>query len=172
MNISNSEYSSGCESGWTTYFDQFSNYSGRYNSSFGRPIDEYYGKGSYANDESEEEDLSMVSDASSGPPILNEYEESPVGRLMKSKQKKKTKEQQKLYLGDTASSPFIHFSQDNVGSFGNQNEKEHVPYFSKEASAANFAGESTRKKHLNFLKPSMKGKSASGKSGFLGKKKH
>ncbi|CAI9753499.1 unnamed protein product [Fraxinus pennsylvanica] len=174
MNISNSECSSGCESGWTMYFDQFSNYSGQDNPGFGRPVDEYYGKGGYANDDTEGEDLSMVSDASSGPPILEyEYEKSPVGRQTKSKQKKKTKEQQNLYHDDTASSPFFHFSQDNVGSFSNQNLKEHVPYFSQGASAANFEGESNRKKHLNFLKSSLKGKSASGKSeGFLGRKKH
>ncbi|CAI9757884.1 unnamed protein product [Fraxinus pennsylvanica] len=174
MNISNSECSSGCESGWTVYFDQFSNCTGRHNLGFGRPVDEYYPKGSaYANEDTEGKDLSMVSDASSGPPVFNEYHESADGRQKKSKQKKKAKAQQNFHLDDTASSPFFHFTQDNVGSFNNHTAKEYVPYFSQESSAANFEGESTRKKHLNFLKSSMKEKSASGKSeGLIGRKKH
>ncbi|KAL2498144.1 hypothetical protein Adt_23694 [Abeliophyllum distichum] len=173
MNTSDSECPSGCESGWTMYFDQFSNYSGRHGQGLARPIDEYYAKGAYANENTEGEDLSMVSDATSGPPIFENYEESTVRRQTKSKQKKKTKEQQNLYLDDTASSPFFHFSQDNVGSFNNNTAKEHVPYFSQGSSAANFEGESTGKKNLNLLKSSIKGKSASGKSeGLLGRKKH
>ncbi|XP_022844020.1 uncharacterized protein LOC111367398 isoform X3 [Olea europaea var. sylvestris] len=174
MNISNSECSSGCESGWTMYFDQNSNYAGRYNPGFGWPVDEDYPKGSaYANKDTEGEDLSMVSDASSGPPIFIEYSESADGRQKKNKQKKKTKDQPNLHLDDTASSPVFHFSQDHVGSFNNHTAKEYVPYFSQGSSVANFEGESTRKKHLNFLKSSKKGKSASGKSeGLMGRKKH
>ncbi|MBA0876885.1 hypothetical protein Goshw_018366, partial [Gossypium schwendimanii] len=64
MNISPSQCgSSGCELGWTFYLDQFSYYSQTQ-----RPNEEYVGKGGiFMAEEAAEVDLSMVSDASSGP---------------------------------------------------------------------------------------------------------
>lgn len=78
------------------------------------------------NEDQEDEDLSMVSDASSGPPHLHEnygadpqcygFASPPQEDKKKSKQKIKTKEtrmkqQHNLCLDDTASSPVLHFSQ-------------------------------------------------------------
>ncbi|KAK6116009.1 hypothetical protein DH2020_008278 [Rehmannia glutinosa] len=125
MNLSNSEYSSGCESGWTMYLDQLSNIST--NDPFVTNIE----GGKSVNIEDEDEDLSMVSDASSGPPhYFHEYDEkyetlyfSAHEDKKKGREKSKTKEtiinyrakkQQNLCLDDTASSPVFDFSQDNV----------------------------------------------------------
>ena len=58
-----SECSSGCQSGWTTYLDDHS-------SSYSRGTARFDGKAArqpYYCDYSEEDDLSMISDASSGP---------------------------------------------------------------------------------------------------------
>jgi hypothetical protein len=57
-----SECSSGCQSGWTTYLDDHS-------SSYSYGSARFHGKAGqpYYCDYSEEEDLSMISDASSGP---------------------------------------------------------------------------------------------------------
>lgn len=120
MNISTSECSSGCESGWTTYLDHLSNSTNPYNRQ------NYQGKGANVNEDQKDEDLSMVSDASSGPPHLHEnygadpqcygFASSPQEDKKKSKQKIKTKEtrmkqQHNLCLDDTASSPTLHFAQ-------------------------------------------------------------
>lgn len=80
MDYSGSEWSSGCESGWTSYFDESthspnplqkgkSNKSAHENHKVGRNSILYHNGGKHEEDEEEEEeDLSMVSDASSGPP--------------------------------------------------------------------------------------------------------
>ncbi|KAI3465250.1 hypothetical protein Pfo_021913, partial [Paulownia fortunei] len=143
MNISTSELSSGCESGWTMYWDQLSNSIDPYSRDF---VQNYEGKGAQVNEDQEDEDLSMVSDASSGPPHLHGnyagdsqfygYASSVSEDKKKSKQKSKTKEpmvkkQHNYCLDDTASSPIFHFSQ----------------------------GEPIPKKHLGFFKSSTKGKS-------------
>nr|CAB3501714.1 unnamed protein product [Digitaria exilis] len=63
MAAASSECSSGCQSGWTTYLDDHSSYScgtGRFH---GKARRQPY----YCDDYSEEDDLSMISDASSGP---------------------------------------------------------------------------------------------------------
>lgn len=132
MNMLVSECSSGCESGWTLYFEHSMDASHR-DPPF---LDE---KGA----EDEEEDLSMVSDASSGPPHLHEEEEEEdqdrynqecfnrnSGGLNKkkcgvaeaeeedsvtlkcrraSKRKKKMGDHHPSFLDDTASSPLINF---------------------------------------------------------------
>ncbi|CAL9158238.1 unnamed protein product [Musa hybrid cultivar] len=61
-----SDCSSGCQSGWTTYLEQ--------SSEFCKTVVDEKG-GSYEHEE-EEEDLSMVSDASSGPPQLRLEDEN------------------------------------------------------------------------------------------------
>ena len=108
MNVSASEYSGGgCESGWTSYLNQPSNSKHQYQG-FGGFVD-----GDYARvEEDQEEDLSMVSDASSGPPHYCEDGDLYRDKLdMKSKNKKKSREhgrsQQYSYLDDTASSPAL-----------------------------------------------------------------
>lgn len=128
MNTSTSEYSSGCESGWTMYLDQNSNSTDPY--SRGYAYDQYEEKGAYAYTihEEDDEDLSMVSDASSGPPHYRHYDNSQYygGYVSEDKTKSMTKtktktksssrkepKQQSLCLDDTASSSIFHFSQVN-----------------------------------------------------------
>ncbi|XP_073047544.1 protein SOB FIVE-LIKE 5-like isoform X2 [Primulina eburnea] len=179
MNISTSECSSECESGWTMYLDQTSKSTDRFTRDFSKKYCEENGEDSYAyQDQEDDEDLSMVSDASSGPPPhLQEYENyAAAGRggggekqffrgyassvsedssKKKIKQKSKAKEtidyqrQHNFCLADTASSPVFHFPQDNVAPSG----------FSQ--------NESIPKKQTGFLKSSTKGKSGS----FLGRKR-
>ncbi|KAJ3673946.1 hypothetical protein LUZ60_005938 [Juncus effusus] len=119
-----SECSSGCQSGWTMYFDQ-SSYSNKCKKS-NRTMEQ----------EEEEEDLSMVSDASSGPsPFLHEeeyYEQQMTmhgnvnygKKEMKNKKRNKRvgteKYEKKLssssYLDDTASSPLFDYTQSYNGA--------------------------------------------------------
>jgi len=107
-----SQYSSGSESGWTHYLDQSSlseNYLQRRSG-----VVEDEGKGGRMEEESEE-DLSMVSDASSGPPHYdNEYCcQNWYPCLSSTTKEKKVKEygrsQQSSPLDDTASSPFFNY---------------------------------------------------------------
>lgn len=121
MDISGSGCTSECESGWTMYFDEFSYSSDQFNGVTERSIYDGRGKSAYAD-----EDLSMVSDASSGPPHNNFHEDREFcceenGNFLytsetentKEKQKRKMKEQSgkkhNLYLDDTASSPVSNF---------------------------------------------------------------
>ncbi|KAG8494081.1 hypothetical protein CXB51_011568 [Gossypium anomalum] len=110
--MSASQCGSDCESGWTLYLDQ-SSYSQKRCQKLSRSF----------RVEDEEQDLSMVSDASSGPRhYCQDYEECldengsfcsapapPEPAKKSSKNKKKIKEhgsnQQHSYLDDTASSP-------------------------------------------------------------------
>ncbi|KAI8014036.1 hypothetical protein LOK49_LG05G03262 [Camellia lanceoleosa] len=80
MNASTSECSSGCESGWTMYLDDYdhqSSYSAdQFKKNGGRVVSEDCGyKSANVKDFDEDEDLSMVSDASSGPPHVREDED-------------------------------------------------------------------------------------------------
>lgn len=178
MNTSTSEYSSGCESGWTMYLDQNSNSTDPY--SRGYAYDQYEEKGAYAYTihEEDDEDLSMVSDASSGPPHYRHYDnsqyyggyvsEDKTKSMTTTKTKTKTKsnsrkepKQQSLCLDDTASSSIFHFSQDNVPHSDDHNSVGNV------YSASHFEGESITKKRLSFFKSSTKGKSGN----LLGRKR-
>ncbi|WOL11646.1 hypothetical protein Cni_G20410 [Canna indica] len=71
-----SDCSSGCQSGWTTYFEQSSLME------FSNNADHKmrHGEDDQGEEEEEEEDLSMVSDASSGPAQLREEEEDQLCR--------------------------------------------------------------------------------------------
>ncbi|KAB5526588.1 hypothetical protein DKX38_020435 [Salix brachista] len=99
MNISASQYSgSGCESGWTSYLNQ-STISKKQYQGFDGFVD---GDCARVEDE-QDEDLSMVSDASSGPPHYCEDDEFCCDKQAgKSKNKKKSREygrgQQYSYL--------------------------------------------------------------------------
>ncbi|KAL8494581.1 hypothetical protein ACS0TY_025416 [Phlomoides rotata] len=160
MNLSNSECSSGCESGWTTYLDQFSDSTNLNTKNYIINYEEE--KGGNLNEE--DEDLSMVSDASSGPPNLRKgaphyygYASSAQEDMKKKKSKSKEimKMQQNVCLDDTASSH--NFYQDNaVPPDQNRYPVEHLSH-----------DESTPKKRFGFLKSSGKGKSGS----FLGRKR-
>lgn len=146
MNFLASECSSGCESGWTNYLEQSylssnpSNKGHRKSSGF---CDEQYYTENKGKEEvvfvEEEEDLSMVSDASSGPPHFyedftnddNQYQYTSSksanslnqngGKRHKTKEYRRSrrgarqdKEVPPSFLDDTASSPLINFSK--VGS--------------------------------------------------------
>lgn len=123
--MSTSQCSSGCESGWTLYLDQ-SSVSGNECRRAGRVLDEEDcgRKNAELGQQDEEEDLSMVSDASSGPPHFDKddedcYDENgcfcSTSMAAKKSQKKKIKEtctkQQHSSLDDTASSPVLSSSK-------------------------------------------------------------
>ncbi|KZV54528.1 hypothetical protein F511_01326 [Dorcoceras hygrometricum] len=123
MNAPNYECSSGCESGWTTYLDQTSYSTDKYTKVLSKNV----------NPDQEDEDLSMVSDASSGPPQFQEYENRAGGMNLqlfhgyessmpenkrrskqnksKAKEQLRVKKQGSVCLDDTATSPLAHFPE-------------------------------------------------------------
>ncbi|KAM7279071.1 hypothetical protein ACFE04_006205 [Oxalis oulophora] len=162
MNISTSECSSGCESGWTHYLDHSSNYSKSQWQSFD------------GNDKKEEEDdLSMVSDASSGPrhyceeddhedyscvPTSSSYYNMNIPEQVTKKINNKKKKNVKN-LEDTASSPVKCFSQKNVSV-------EHNVNYSQGYSATHYKEKSTfGNKRYGFLPSTFSGKPSTGKHG-------
>ncbi|KAG5573409.1 hypothetical protein H5410_063175 [Solanum commersonii] len=162
-----------CESGWTMYFDELSYSSDQFNGVKGRSIYDGRGRSAYVD-----EDLSMVSDASSGPPHNNFHENKEFcceenGNFLytsetentKEKQKREMKEQsgkkQNLYLDDTASSPVSTFQKDNTGFYNDTTYMEQVAGNSGTYSK----GKSVLGKHFGFLKTSVNGKASSEKSG-------
>ncbi|XP_040950115.1 protein SOB FIVE-LIKE 5 isoform X2 [Gossypium hirsutum] len=168
MNMSASQCGSGCESGWTLYLDQ-SSYSQKRCQKFSRSF----------RVEDEEQDLSMVSDASSGPRhYCQDYEECldengsfcsapapPEPAKKSSKNKKKIKEhgsnQQHSYLDDTASSPVVSFSKERsfnrfVGLF------TRLLGYTYKGMPPFFQGKSAFHKKIGFLKS---GKTSSKDSG-------
>ncbi|KAF9668466.1 hypothetical protein SADUNF_Sadunf14G0006500 [Salix dunnii] len=108
MNIPASQYSgSGCESGWTSYLNQSTISKNQY-----QGFDGFVDGDCARVEDEQDEDLSMVSDASSGPPHCREDDEFCCDKpARKSKNKKKSREhgrsQQYSYLDDTASSPAL-----------------------------------------------------------------
>ncbi|CAL5379125.1 unnamed protein product [Camellia sinensis] len=164
--LPSSECSSGCESGWTLYLEHsfLSSYpSNRNNNEFvdGKGI---YSKGKRSlKNEYEEEDLSMVSDASSGPQIFHEDEyygngsngclnNAPIDATLRKKSGKRKKNRENpsrkvqehpSFLDDTASSTVFNFSQRNFTLTNNQASKENMSSsgFSQEGSATHFGGD-------------------------------
>ncbi|GMP80839.1 hypothetical protein CsSME_00035791 [Camellia sinensis var. sinensis] len=154
MNISTSECSSGCESGWTNYLDQ-SSYSAAEQFQKDGSEDCRYKLGANVEENGEDEDLSMVSDASSGPPHFQEddaedcfdetgyfcYGSSVSKQPNKTKKEKKIKQQrgkqQFSCPDDTATSPIMSFSK----------------------------GKSALQKQFGFFQSSASGKPASGATG-------
>ncbi|XP_031281465.1 uncharacterized protein LOC116139963 [Pistacia vera] len=175
MNLSSSQFSSGCESGWTSYLDQ-SFHSKNECYSFGGNVDEEYAQTGARIDHDEEEDLSMVSDASSGPRHCGKDEDcfdengcfcsppsaSELARKNKKKHKIKQhgKNQHHSHHDDTASSPF---SKKNITVSKNEASMDHILDFSQGFSATHLKGKSTFKKHFDFFKSSLAEKPASGK---------
>lgn len=128
MNISASAWSSGCESGWTAYLDESYLCPRNNNNGSHYHHPSYRLKSTSRKEECEEEeaeDLSMVSDASSGPPhfpeddkecIIRGVKQKITGkeRIMRSKKVSKEKKKHAIHnnnnLDDTASSPAISYN--------------------------------------------------------------
>ncbi|KAI8025772.1 hypothetical protein LOK49_LG02G03332 [Camellia lanceoleosa] len=180
--LPSSECSSGCESGWTLYLEHsfLSSYpSNRNNNEFvdGKGI---YSKGKRSpKNEDEEEDLSMVSDASSGPQIFHEDEyygngsngclnNAPIDATLPKKRGKRKKNRENpsrkvqehpSSLDDTASSTVFNFSQRNCTLTNKQASKDNMSSsgFSQEGSATHFAGRSEFHKPFGFFQSSLSG---------------
>lgn len=116
--FSDSHYNSGCESGWTMYFEESFETDGR----FRRSAVDYGGVGRKEEEEEvvEEGDLSMISDASSGPRNGYYYEENcqSVQRNVKESAAERSKRKEEMgrrnqhsCLDDTASSPVFGLSE-------------------------------------------------------------
>ncbi|XP_024029036.1 uncharacterized protein LOC21387514 isoform X1 [Morus notabilis] len=180
MNISTSKFSSGCESGWTLYLDQSyisesefqrdnsDNNNNNYNYN---GIAECGGKGVR---EEEEEDLSMVSDASSGPPHYHEdcYCENGSSfsasnwaynnndnKSSKDREKKKMMMKEKCTneyhscIDDTASSP-VSKKKSTLPRNGAFMENNRLDY-SQGFSATHFEGESAFGNHFGMFQSSL-----------------
>ncbi|KAK1405627.1 Angiogenin-2 like [Heracleum sosnowskyi] len=164
--MSTSECSSGCESGWTAYLDQSSN------STF-----DMYKKSERSKrvtSQDEDEDLSMVSDASSGPRHDNYYEEkdnclrnysysaSKQGKVKKHDtkiQENKGKLIEDCCLDDTASSLVLSFSKKNLALSTNQASLEQE---TQGFSTTHYKGKSSLNQNLGFRKSSVTGVNKSG----------
>lgn len=115
MDMSASEWTSGCDSGWTYYLDQ-SSFSKNQCNSFG---DDVYIGGEGArimeNDE-EEDDLSMVSDASSGPRHCNPDNEESCDELDKKNKRNKKKKKKNVNSREEHCGNQHQFSLDDTAS--------------------------------------------------------
>ncbi|KAJ7958272.1 Angiogenin-2 like [Quillaja saponaria] len=174
MNISASEYGtgSGGESGWTIYLDQSS--LSDYNFERADGVAEQGGK---VPRMTEEEDLSMVSDASSGPPHYCDngdecyceswclcHSSSSSKLNNKTKNKRKFKEQGGIqhpsHLDDTASSPVFNCPKNKVTFSKNE---DYATNLSHGYSAIEFKGKSKSQKQLGLFHSSLAGKQAAEK---------
>ncbi|KAK4739903.1 hypothetical protein R3W88_003600 [Solanum pinnatisectum] len=160
MMAGNSECSSGCESGWTLYLE---------NSYLTSCKGEKSLKQKQETEEAEEEDLSMVSDASSGPPNFHQEEAyghntiingghyyAPISnpKRQKAKDKKQKQKQKQLsVLDDTASSPIFDFSNNNFSNINNTTKsvENNVLDFSQGYSATHFQGQ----EHYGYFQSSL-----------------
>ncbi|KAA8536286.1 hypothetical protein F0562_028764 [Nyssa sinensis] len=128
-------------------------------------------------DEDEEENLSMVSDASSGPPHFHEDEnygnddngcfyQSPINATMpknggkkeeiKANRRQKVQEQSS-FLEDTASSPIFNFSNNKYTPSNNKDSMENILDFSPGYSGTHFEGRSAFHDHFGFYQSSLSG---------------
>ncbi|KAE8008131.1 hypothetical protein FH972_004671 [Carpinus fangiana] len=192
MDVSASECSSGCDSGWTLYLEQsfLSQNSGFINGKSGF-CDDYKDKRAIGEEvEEEEEDLSMVSDASSGPPHLPEDEgysnddngcfypaskaatlARNVGKRQKIKEHRHLEDQEPTaFLDDTASSPVINLSGNNFSLINNQASMDSVVDFSQGFSATHFEGTTAFQDHYGFLKSSLSANQLQNNQWFGGKR--
>ncbi|CAK8568379.1 unnamed protein product [Lathyrus sativus] len=126
MDMSNySQYNSESESGWTNYLNH-SSFSAKHFNSKSVDYGDYEGKGVTIEERDEEEDLSMVSDASSGPPhyhVEEDYQQNYCvnwNNSSSSKESKKKvndyrrKSQQSSPLDDTASSHVLNYPKKKI----------------------------------------------------------
>ncbi|XWS63016.1 hypothetical protein CRYUN_Cryun06bG0060400 [Craigia yunnanensis] len=188
MNVFASECSSGCESGWTNYLEQSflsanplhkGNGLNDIKSGFCDGHTENRGKEEVDDDVVvEEEDLSMVSDASSGPPHFsedngyfnddNQYQYNASkgamlnkngGKRHRNKEHRRRRKDQQLpsFLNDTASTPLINFSENNFVQTNNQASMESVFDYPQGFSATHFQGGPAFQDHFGFLQSSPSG---------------
>ncbi|KAJ8548151.1 hypothetical protein K7X08_021387 [Anisodus acutangulus] len=161
--FADSECSSGCESDWTFYLEN----------SVLPPLTSYKANKfsplceaeNFAKREQEEEDLSMVSDASSGPPHFCEEEnygqnngsfffDAPINvTLPKSNPKRhKAKEkQQPSALDDTASFPIFDFNSNKFTMTNDTASVDNVLYFPQGHSTTHFQRRSTYQEQYGFF---------------------
>ncbi|WCJ18002.1 Protein SOB FIVE-LIKE 5 [Euphorbia peplus] len=165
-----SECTSGCESGWTLYLEQ-SFLSPATTSS--RMVDirisgDFYGKKDrnadhdQEDEQEQEDDLSMLSDASSGPPHFNDDEtyfnfDNNVGRGgghgrkscggKRRKERKCRRSEKQEAVDDTASSAL----KSNFGLPSNN------PDYSQGFSATHFEGRSAYQAQFGYVQPSQSG---------------
>ncbi|XP_022993429.1 uncharacterized protein LOC111489443 [Cucurbita maxima] len=183
MDLLDSECSSGCESGWTLYLEQsFLSHGGS-----DRIVDresgfcDGYWKAEATEEHEVEEDLSMVSDASSGPPHFFEDEacsheddghfshasKSVTPEKNKGKKQKITEyqchDQPSSFLDDTASSPAHNFTANN---FPNQGSMESFLGLSQ---TSHFEERSSFTEHFGFLQSSLSGNRLQKNQWFEGK---
>ncbi|KAL8141077.1 hypothetical protein V2J09_007098 [Rumex salicifolius] len=130
MNISSasSEWSSGCDSGWTFYLNEsISQSPNQHQKSSRKSFHDHHHHQNYTpnidDDEDGEEDLSMVSDASSGPPHIH-YEEQCKeinnGFGFRYSSSKKNKAKENSFLDDTASSSALNYPNGCINQSNNQ----------------------------------------------------
>ncbi|KAG2704759.1 hypothetical protein I3760_05G019600 [Carya illinoinensis] len=196
MNVFDSECSSGCESGWTLYLEHSflsPNVSSRDTGFLDRKdrfCAEYKDKRAKEEAEEEEEDLSMVSDASSGPPHPFEDEgyvnddsgcfypasraatlAKNVGKRQKIKQHRHRKDHElNDFLDDTASSPVINFSLNNFTLDNNQPSMESVLGFSQGFSETRFERTPAFQEHFGFSKSTLPANQLQNNQWFEGKR--
>ncbi|RDX99028.1 hypothetical protein CR513_17993, partial [Mucuna pruriens] len=166
MNALTSQCSSGCESGWTLYLEehsfQLNHNASSHTSSHFMPHDDPFCDKKPKREDAEEEDLSMVSDASSGPPHLPDAQDNSASKVAKlgkrSKKRQKVKENQHLhpsFLDDTASSPLFDFSMNNATVANQQTSTESMLDYSQGFSATYYEERSSLQDHFDFLQPSL-----------------
>ncbi|KAJ4762882.1 hypothetical protein LUZ62_073257 [Rhynchospora pubera] len=152
--------SSGCQSGWTVYFDQ--SYLAPPPLSPNRDKDITRFKSSREESEEEEEDLSMVSDASSGPPHFDtEEQHSECGTLLLLSESRKKRKVDRLSdakrdlcssLDDTASSPMMnHSNSTGIGTTDIETTAESALEFSCAFSGTYNKEESALQKDKGYL---------------------
>ncbi|KAM3291415.1 protein SOB FIVE-LIKE 5 [Capsicum chacoense] len=164
MVAADSECSSGCESGWTLYLENSYLTSCKDNN--------FEGEKSLKQKQEEEEDLSMISDASSGPPNFHQEEEyyghniingshyyapinNPKINSKRQKAKEKKQKQQLSVLDDTASSPIFDFSNNNFNINKNTESVENVMDFSQGYSTTHFQERSAYQEHYGYFQSSL-----------------
>ncbi|ONK59868.1 uncharacterized protein A4U43_C08F11790 [Asparagus officinalis] len=155
-----SDCTSGCQSGWTMYFEK------SYES---KAISMQYHQLQDEEEEEEEEDLSMVSDASSGPPHFRDDDDEhccccfpssaavPSNNGGKKRRIDTKQDPHSSPLDDTASSPLFSLSKTSCNAIINTNNKnkifaEDVLELSCGFSATQFKGKSALRKHLGYFK--------------------
>ncbi|WOH14032.1 hypothetical protein DCAR_0933548 [Daucus carota subsp. sativus] len=144
------ECSSGYESGWTIYFEHENSLLSPHQKS----------ANFYITEDHDEEDSSMVSDASSGPPHICDdgnffiYPPNDVMFPEKNGQRKKNhdlrrkKDQEQVsFLDDTASSPIFNLSTNNLASSNVETSTETMLSFSQGHSSTQFEGKSRFQGH-------------------------
>ncbi|GJU32403.1 hypothetical protein Tco_1175992, partial [Tanacetum coccineum] len=179
-----SECSSGCESGWTLYLEHsmYDHHPSHPYQNHNNNVDDCNGKKwsfSHENDfDADDEDMSMVSDASSGPPhcfqeqeddqCFNNNGKGGVYTNVK-RQKNIIPKEPKLHrkvqnlpclLDDTASSPFYNFSNNNLmvtKKKTNSMENNDIIDYSQGYSTTYFEGKSAYQDHFGFFHPSVSG---------------